>query len=299
MIGAAALPRRPPVGRIAVAALAIAAAAIPATGASAPPDREAELRRAWYDATRFLLADTYRRIERLAEALPEDRMTSLALAVALLNRQPRTPGSLADAGRRLAALVDAGAGDDVEAWSMYYLARLAHRHGATPDLPTAARWYERTIATHPATLPGEYARVKLATLRIFSPPEGTRRALLLESLESWPAAISRPEVRRQLHMVLALGYQLFGVDRRAALCHYRSAEEIGLLKDNLDANLKLRIAVLALRVRETGVARDALTRFIARYPRNNRAHTASRIVALLDAGRLDDALSAARTEDPR
>jgi outer membrane protein assembly factor BamD (BamD/ComL family) len=90
-------------------------------------------------------------------------------------------------------------------------------------------------------------------------------------LELLAGALRNPAAKRSFHKVMANGYLRFEVSREKALSHLLTAVDAGFVEGSAEAQSMVQIIELAVLLRRDKMARDFTERFLARYPRDQRA----------------------------
>ena len=224
--------------------------------------------------------DGWRRTVQLqfADALREFRgdvktrgaQAALGEAISLLNRQPRTQRNL-EVAREILGELKKSEDADLAVAATYHLARYFHVVPYHRDPVTAEIHYRDLLDRHPHHFYGQLATSKLALLRLYETPVGEDRGKILEELEllAWPLRI--PAAKRSYHKVMANGYLRFEVSREKALSHLLAAFDAGIVEDSSEAQSIVQIIELAVLLGKEVTARDFTGRFLAMYPRDQRA----------------------------
>lgn len=221
--------------------------------------------------------------ERLESAPASDQRTRLALASALLLKQPRSIANL----RRALALceVAVSAPDlpvDEAVLARYLRARLNHAHLEPADLPAARADYNDLVARFPTHPLAGHAAVKLAILELFEAPSADPAAgpRLVEQLL---VTITSADARRELHFQLGRFAWLRHADAPTALRHLRAARELDFQQIDRNAEVDLMIAGIAREHDQPELALAHYQRFLANKIRDARVTTVQEIVAALTA----------------
>ncbi|MDF3057276.1 MAG: hypothetical protein K0R17_1491 [Rariglobus sp.] len=198
-------------------------------------------------------------------------------AVALLAKQPRTQGNVAEAESLLASVED---GTDEAAISARYLrARVAEVHLFEPDYPRAAERYEALIAAVPEHPVAQAAMVKLLRLRVYYLAADPITAL--RDAESWGERFTDAGARRDYHVIMARSLIFFGQDRARALVHLRAAERAGFVLSGNEADALVAVGELARELGDSRLARESFNRFLERHPRDQRRHFVQTLLATM------------------
>lgn len=197
------------------------------------------------------------------------RERRFAAAVATLQRQPRTTGSVNDAIRRFESLAEGS--DRIAVASLYLAARAHDYHLPRPDRAQAAALYRKLLERHPGDPIAEAAFVSLAVFRLFDPAADAPPELAFNELEALLATLRSTSARRNGHLVLADSALRLRGDRERAVRHLEAvwSLEPRMLKLRTDTLIKLGELLLSL-----GRKRDAAVwyrRFLELYPEEVRA----------------------------
>jgi thioredoxin-like negative regulator of GroEL len=232
-----------------------------ARGAASPPAAEAP----WERIARFefnaLAADLSRR------GATDSRSNRLALAVALLNRQPRTVTVVEEAAASLAALAKEKADDDAGLWARYLEARIAQLHRAPADPAEAARRFgslAEQYSEHPA---GVRAAVKLAVLLVHEPAVEPSRDEGFKRARTLIAALSDRSAQAEGFLMLARAGVFFRRGKQDILADFNAALRAGIANPPLRASALYTAGDLA---RELGRRDEALAHFKAFVAENRR-----------------------------
>ena len=194
----------------------------------------------------------------------------LGEAISLLNRQPRTQRNL-EAARNILGELKKSDDADLAAAATYHLARYFHVVPYHRDPRAAEIHYRELLDQYPHHFYGQLAVSKLALLRLYETPIGEDRGKTLEELELLAGPLRNPAAKRSFHKVMANGYLRFEVSREKALSHLLTAVDAGFVEGSAEAQSMVQIIELAVLLRRDKMARDFTERFLARYPRDQRA----------------------------
>ncbi len=238
-------------------------------GATATEDLAADpIEDGWHKASLYLFKESYQRFEG-----QDSREARLGHAALLLLQQPKTDANLDQAVAELEKLAGdaAGPGDEPAISARYLLGRIAHAHRTPADPALAASHYRRLIAEHPDHFLADQALVKLALIEIYEPglpvdERLTRIDLFGERAER----LTRPGSRRDLHLVLATACANLRLDDTRCLRHYLDADQAGVERPILRANVTVAIGELARRLGQDELARRYFERFLDEFKRDHR-----------------------------
>lgn len=216
--------------------------------------------------------------EAVENAGPEDNTSRLALASALLLKQPRISSNFERALRLCEAVIarpDASRDDAVLA--RYLANRIRHVHLTPPDLSRVRAGYEELLRDYPEHPLANQAAVKLVIMDLYEDPPAdlaTARARANELLQVTTDA----DARREIHYILGREAWLNLQDGPLALRHLIAARELDF--QTLDRNSDVDIAIAGI-AREIGRPEIALThyqRFLEDKKRDSRVTTVRQIV---------------------
>lgn len=256
-----------------------------APAADRPP---ATLRDGWELTTLYRFNEAEAVFRGLVERDPS-RENRYALAVGQLNRQPKSDRTVEEARRLLDVLVaePAAADDEITLASRFYLARILQLHQSKPDLAAAKSAYRELSRVPAGGFWPEAAAVKWATLHLYEVTPWADKAARLAEAEAELARLANPTLKKDLHIILADGYEKFGVSLPAALRHLEAAWALGIERGIDQGDFLARMGELARRTGDPAKARGYFTEFLRRFRRDERVYWISRQVAELEreAGR--------------
>ena len=213
---------------------------------------------------------------------PSTREQRLAHAVALLNRQPRTPGTIDAAAGRLAEIVTEKSSDDVGRWARFFNARIAQLHRQPADAVRASAIFRELIAedvSHPAA---QRALLKLAVLLVYDPDVEPDRARGFRAAEELGAQLADDAGRAELRLMLGRAAIFFRLPAEVCIAHLQAALESGVATPFLRAATLFALGEFA---RESGRRDLALTsyrRFLAENQRDQRVMLVREHLATLE-----------------
>jgi tetratricopeptide (TPR) repeat protein len=258
----------PPLLRLSLLALAtLAQPALRAetTPAETPPAAASPAAAAWQDASVGLFSDALLAFQKL-----EGADARYGEALGLLMRQPKTAGNVDRAAEMLSALVAAEPDSETGIAARYHLGRIEQTHRMTPDPVAARRVFQELVAAHPAHPYAQQAVVKLAIIDLYERvPADTRRARFDAFVEQ-TASLSDPVARRDLRLLLADAAQRFDYPALLALDLLVGADEDGIARRAEQANVWVRIGILAAENKRPEIARAYFEKFLATYIRDSR-----------------------------
>ena len=199
-------------------------------------------------------------------------------AVALLARQPVSPGQVAVARTTFAHLADSGT-DEVAQGSRYFLGRIAQHHLEQADPAEAERQYRRLLTEHPDSLWAQTALTRLALLELYPADPAIGPAKAVAAGEQLLAAARLPVARSELHLVLADAIFYYRLPVAAALPHLLAAEQLGRLDRPTRADTLVQIAEVSMLTGDRAQARRFYETFLAEYPLDQRRFMVKRKLA--------------------
>lgn len=233
---------------------------------------------AWRDASMTLFKESHDGFDSLSGAEAE-----FGLALTLLVQQPQTTANVERAKTLLTALATRKPADDFAPAARYYLGRIEQVHRQTPAPAAAREHYALLLAEVPGHYYAQLATVKLAILDLYEPVDASTRRARFDALLPVPAALTLPEARRDLALLLADVALQFDYGQPTALDLLLQAERVGISRPLERAEVWIRIAELARLEGRHAVARDYYQRFLATFKRDNRRQMASEHLASLPA----------------
>ncbi len=251
--------------------------ALPGLGASTLADP-------WVEARNLNFSAAAESLEHLHRATPDDARVTVALAAALLARQPRTEGNIIEARallERAARLTNAAATPadaDQRILAAYLVARIDHDHFETPRLDSARSGYESLRLAHPGHPLADQAALQLGYILAYQTP-GLAAPDAVAPLEALLASVQSANARRELHLLLARLHVRTLRNDAAALPHFQAARGLCSLANNRDSELDLMIGTLAARLGQGSLAARHYLAFADANPQEVRAQTARRLAA--------------------
>lgn len=256
-----------PARRLLPSLLALLALSPLAHGADTKTTPPADLAdEAWQQASLYLFKESYQTFGDI-----DTREGRLGRASLLLLQQPKTDANIARATAELEALASQSPSDETAITARYLLGRIAHAHRTPTDPAAAAVHYRQLIAEHPEHFLADQARIKLALIEIYE--AGLSREELLSRIDRIGRdadALSRPGSRRDLHLLLATACSNLRLDDRRCLRHYLAADQAGVTRPILRANVTVAIGELASRAGQADLARRYFERYLAEFQRDYR-----------------------------
>ena len=143
--------------------------------------------------------------------------------VALLDRQPVTPGQVDEARQLFIALADSGT-DDAAQGARFFLGRIAQHHLAQPDDAEAARQFHQLIAEHEESIWAQSALGRLALLEIYGLNTGATPAMRLANAEKLLAHARTPAAQSEVHYAIADAIFFYRLPSAGALPHLLAVE---------------------------------------------------------------------------
>ena len=209
-----------------------------------------------------------------------DRQARLGAAIALINRPPVTPSSLAEAQHRFTEL--ARGPDETAHAARYFLGRMQQLHPIAPDPVAAAREYEALVATGADDLWCRLALLKLAILHLTVLPGPGEPAARFAAVEPMLARTQDDLTRRDLHLVIAEARMSRRVYDPATLGHLQAALAATAPDDALRPDLLVQTGRLASLLGDRATVRASYEAFLRDYPKDRRWYTVNSALAHVD-----------------
>ncbi len=239
---------------------------------------------AWAALDERRLEDALVQFEQARRDGDTSARTAFGLALARLNAQPRTPGSLESARRAFEHIVRDHAGTEESIRSKYFLARIAQIHAYSPDPAAAREGFLALLADHPQHVFAQLALAKVAEIELYEPTlSPADRLARFESLTARGAALTHWPARRDFHQVMAQSALFFGLPLPLAQHHLLASLEAGFSSRINRANVVFRAAEVAAELGDAALARQLYDEFLQVLPRDARARLARERRAALAA----------------
>lgn len=199
---------------------------------------------------------------------PRDRF---GYALALLNAQPRTSGSVEKARDLFSAIAADPASDrDLAIQARYFLGRIFQIHQVEPDFAAAAQVYRALATEFPGHPVAQTAVVRLALVLIYDPFDKTEKGVRFSELETYAPILEHRAARRDYHYVMGVGYLSMDLSKERALHHLVEADRAGIIQARTRASVLVRIGELARILERPELARQNYRRFLNEFPRDAR-----------------------------
>jgi hypothetical protein len=238
------------------------------TPVAAAPDSDV-----WRMVSTYLIKEAEIALDDLpAPADPANaREREFCTAVVALSQQTVTEARIAEVERRLTALHDAQADDEIGRASLFLLGRIAQVFRAVPDNDRAADCYRRLLTGEVTDHWADLARVKLALLDIYVLPAAAPAARIA-AVESLLTGVTDPVTRRDLHRLAARGLMFYGLDPARTLEHLLASESIGGLRGMPAADQVVQICNVAWQLGRHEVSDTFREKLRRDYPRDPRIY---------------------------
>jgi hypothetical protein len=201
--------------------------------------------------------------------------------VALLDRQPVTPGQVEEARNLFTALTDSGT-DDPAQGARFFLGRIAQHHLAEPDAVEAARQFRQLIAEHENSVWAQSALSRLALLEIYELNLSSPPAARLAEAEKLLAHARTPSAESELHLALADAIFFYRLPAGGALPHLLAAERLGRLDWTARMEALVQIAELSRLAGNRQQAAQFYRTFLKENPRDLRHYIVSERLAEME-----------------
>lgn len=228
------------------------------------------------------LALDERRLEDAARLFTQARRdgdtsarTTYGLALARLNAQPRTRGTLDNARATFAAVTTDHPGTEEGIRARYFLARIDQIHAYTPN-PVAARTAFLALLTdHPDHLFAQLGLAKVADIDLYDPTlSPADRLARFEQLSARSPALTHWPARRDFHQFMAQAALYFDLPLPLAQTHLMAALDAGFSSAINRANILFRAAEVARALDDAALAHRLYDEFVTVLPRDARARLA-------------------------
>jgi tetratricopeptide (TPR) repeat protein len=211
-----------------------------------------------------------------------DREQRLALAVAVLNRQPRTPAWVDDAARQLEALVEEKRDDDAGRWGRFLLARIAQLHRAPANTVAAANHYRALLTEDPTHAAAQRSLLKLAVLLVYDPDVEPDRARGFREAEALATRATHAPERAELRLMLGRAAVFFRMAPAVSAEHFRAALEAGIATPFLRSATQFALGELCRESGNRDLALSSYRSFLEENPRDQRAKLVRERIAELE-----------------
>lgn len=229
---------------------------------------------AWEDASMLLVQEAYGQFSTARKlGVGNLREIDYALAVTLLNLQPRTTGNINRAAELLTRLNVENPDDEIGIASLYFRARLEQVHRNNPDIPQALELYGRLVREHPGHFYAQHAAAKIAIIKLFASPTQADKKRALSEVELLIPLLRDPAARCNFALILGTACIRFNLGDDKALRYFVEADALGIPVQLVEGNVLIRIGNLALRKGQRALAITYFERFLKEFPRNIRSHT--------------------------
>jgi len=245
-----------------------------------PAGAESPLARAWQQLATFQAKEALETF--VSDPRPEAR---LGQALSLLALQPSTQNNVDRAESLLRTLAD-DPQNPAYADALYFLARIAQVHRTIPDPDEALRRYSVLMEAIPGHPLAQLAEVKVAILRLYvlPHPEAVAGRDLFAELDTRGGSLTDPDALRDFYTVLADAAAHFEIDFERRYAFLRKIDATGRTGGNMRADLLVRLGETARLLERPAEARTYYERFLAEFPRNNRAHVVTERLQSLPPG---------------
>ncbi len=229
---------------------------------------DSPLAEAWQHLATFRAGEAMEQFT--ADPRPEAR---LGQALSLLALQPSTQNNVDRAESLLRTLAD-DPQNPTYADALYFLARIPQVHRTIPDPEEALRRYSVLMEAIPGHPLAQLAEVKVAILRLYvlPHPEAVAGKDLFAELNTRGGRLTDPDAIRDFYTVLADAAAHYEIGLERQYSFLRAIDATGRMGGNLRADLLVRLGETARLLEHPSEARTYYERFLAEFPRNNRAH---------------------------
>jgi hypothetical protein len=213
---------------------------------------------------------------------PGDPSAQLALALAWMQREPRTEGNLEQARRLLRSLAaDAAVAPPAGLIAEYLLGRIAHLYRYPTDPATAAQHYHKVLTRGGDAPFAQHVAVRYIMARLADAPDASAAHARWHEGVALVEGFTESDARRDGHLVLTNLGLYWSVSDELVLRQALAADAETLHQAGSRFTLHLTIANVAARSGRPDLAREYYTRILAHTPRNPKLSLiADRLAAL-------------------
>ena len=209
------------------------------------------------------------------------REAQFGRGVALLDRQPVTPGQVEEARQLFIALADSGS-DDPAQGARFFLGRIAQHHLAQPDDAEAARQFHQLIAEHEDSVWAQSALGRLALLEIYALNPGSPPAERLAHAGKLLDHARTPAAQSEVHFAIADAIFFYRLPAAGALPHLLAVEKLGRIDWSARSDVLVQIAELSRLAGERQQAAKFYRTFLAENPRDLRHYIVTERLAQME-----------------
>lgn len=240
------------------------------------------------ESYRAAIGMDFRRAAEAAHEANEKQATAesrFALALALLNEQPKTRSNLDKARLLFESIHTEHTDEELGAGALYFLARIEHAHSTPLNPRRAEGLYRQLFESHPKSDYGERAFLFYSILRQHAAaPLSVKRTEMMALDTDAEQRLRSPVIQRLYHFAAGLAWSRVLQDDERALAHHRRVYVLGLESDFEFANLLLRIAELERRRGDANAALRFYREFLQRAPADRRSGLVADWVRTLEQG---------------
>jgi hypothetical protein len=251
--------------RLPAACIAICLLTAGREAAPDPPPTSINAEAAWAALVRL---DSESVVMASRQGEPSDPESRLALALAWLNLQPRTPGNRQKAINLLEGLRHPENDEPIRAAAAYYRVRADSRFQREPDTRAVAAAYEAVASEFAGQFFGEFALVKAMTLDLTVNLEGRDPIVVARAWYPRIDPIVSPALRRGGLVILATTLILHEEDPTAASAWLDQSGFRDFRRWDFRWRSHLRAIHLALTLDRRQEAQDLAAEFRRLYPRS-------------------------------
>jgi len=209
------------------------------------------------------------------------REAQFGRGVALLDRQPVTPGQVEEARQLFIALADSGS-DDPAQGARFFLGRIAQHHLAQPDDAEAARQFHQLIAEHEASVWAQSALGRLALLEIYALNPQIAPSVRLANAEKLLVHARTPAAQSEVHFAIADAIFFYRLPATDALPHLLAVETLGRIDWTARSDVLVQIAELSRLAGYRQQAARFYRTFLAENPRDLRHYIVTERLAQVE-----------------
>lgn len=243
------------------------------------------LSEAWNAASKLLFDESFYKFEKAVKEHAQEpellRESRYGLAVALLNKQPKTERNLDEAAGLLRSVRNANSSDNFGVSSLFFLARIEESHRSKLSEEKAKALYQELFKTHPTHPMGQMAYVKFGQISLYEVKPLAEKTQQILTYEKQGAFLTDLDAKRSFHSLLANTYTLLKIKPDNTLTHLLSLEKMGVMGVEFRKDILVRIAETYRIQNNIPQAIIYYEKFLAAYAWDSRRYTIEKKLATL------------------
>ena len=237
----------------------------------------------FHDLRRLRFNEVYHQLREVKPQNPNHwGHVNFGLAVAALNRQPRSEKTIAEAEALFEAVRAADPAHDLGVASAYFIARIVQIHRFDPDEAEAGRMFRALSLAFPEHYFGQLAFLNYATIDIYRQPGAAAIGQALYRLEEEGGFLTVPDVKRNFLRLLGETHVYYDISPRKGEDFFVAAMEVGFIRPGLRAKMLLRVAELARKRGDVATARKYYETLLAEFVRSRYRYITQKRLESLD-----------------